>query len=210
MAGCREFQRVADRRGLEELRARHHHLKRYLPKFLQLPFQGGPGTELLLEAITYARRLHAGEHAGLGADAPTGFAAGIWCQAVKTSEGNAPDLRSWELALAFAIRDALRSGDLYLAESRHHVSFWNLVQSSEQWAERRASAYIELSLATEPEHVLDRLRTERFCKELCVNGSSNWFLFSVVVISGVSRSELKRAGGRAASRQLAPPCGRMW
>jgi len=160
MAGCREFQRVADRRGLEELRARHHHLKRYLPKFLQLPFQGGPGTELLLEAITYARRLHAGEHAGLGADAPTGFAAGIWCQAVKTSEGNAPDLRSWELALAFAIRDALRSGDLYLAESRHHVSFWNLVQSSEQWAERRASAYIELSLATEPEHVLDRLRTE--------------------------------------------------
>jgi TnpA family transposase len=160
MAGCREFQTVAERRGLEELRARHHHLKRYLPKFLRLPFQGAPGNEPLLEALTYARKLHVGELAALGADAPTAFASGIWCQAVLPRDGNAPDLRSWELALAFAIRDALRSGDLYLAESRHHVSFWNLVQTSEQWAERRASAYIELSLPTEPEHLLDRLRTE--------------------------------------------------
>ncbi|MCC7377379.1 MAG: DUF4158 domain-containing protein [Verrucomicrobiales bacterium] len=160
LAGCREFQRVADRRGLEELRARHHHLKRYLPKFLQLPFRGGPGTEPLLEAITYARKLHAGEYAALGSDAPSGFATGIWCHAVKTSDGGTPDLRSWELALAFAVRDALRSGDIYLAESRHHVSFWNLVQSSEQWAERRAGAYVELSLPMEPEQVLDRLRTE--------------------------------------------------
>ena len=39
----------------------------------------------------------------------------------------------------------------------------------------------------------------RFCKELCVNGFSFWFLFSVVVISRASRSELERAGGRAAS-----------
>ena len=40
---------------------------------------------------------------------------------------------------------------------------------------------------------------DRFCKELCVNGFSFWFLFSVVVISRASRSELERAGGRAAS-----------
>ena len=36
------------------------------------------------------------------------------------------------------MRDALRSGDLYLEESRHHVSFWNLVHGTERWERERA------------------------------------------------------------------------
>ena len=46
------------------------------------------------------------------------------------------------------------------------------------------------------------------CKEICVNVFSVWFLFSVLVISGALDSELKLAGGRPVSRQLAPLCGR--
>jgi hypothetical protein len=58
------------------------------------------------------------------------------------------------------VRDALRSGDLYLEESRHHVSFWNLVHSAERWERERAAAYVELALPPEPAAALDRLRTE--------------------------------------------------
>src|SRR5579864_678970 len=36
------------------------------------------------------------------------------------------------------------------------------------------------------------------------------FGFLGLVLFRVFDSELKRAGGRAASPQLAPPCGRMW
>jgi hypothetical protein len=32
------------------------------------------------------------------------------------------DRRTWELGLAVAVRDGLRSGDVYLPESRRHVS----------------------------------------------------------------------------------------
>jgi len=45
-------------------------------------------------------------------------------------------------------------------ESRHHVSFWNLVQVPEQWAAARARAYQEMGLPAEPGHALERLRTE--------------------------------------------------
>ncbi len=159
ITGCRELQRLNDRGLLDALRARHNGLKRYLPAFLQLPFQGEPGTEPLLAAIALARQIHADERT-LGADAPVDFATGMWRRALAGGSGRAPDGRTWELALAFAVRDALRSGDLYLAESRHHVSFWNLVQNPEQWTTQRAQAYVELNLPTEGDYAIERLRSE--------------------------------------------------
>jgi len=156
IVGCRELQRLTERGEFEALRLRHHTLKRYLPGFLRLPFEGGPGTEPLIEAIEHARALHDEGTTDLGEDPPTEFATGLW----KRGLARKLDVRSWELALAFAIRDALRSGDLYLADSRHHVSFWNLVQGPEQWAAARARAYREMGLPAEPGHALERLRTE--------------------------------------------------
>jgi TnpA family transposase len=160
ITGCRELQRLNDRGLLDALRARHQGLKRYLPAFLRLPFEGEPGMEPLLAAIALARKLHSDERTALGADAPVDFATGMWRRALAVGEGRAPDRRTWELALAFAVRDALRSGDLYLAESRHHVSFWNLVQSTEQWTTQRTQAYVELKLPTEADHAIERLRAE--------------------------------------------------
>lgn len=154
---CRALERLTDRGQLEELRARHHMLKRYLPRFLRLPLEGEPGTEALRAAIARARELHAGDRHELGDDAPIGFATGFWHHALAGGDG---DVRTWELALAFSVRDALRSGDLYLAESRHHVSFWNLVQGSEEWAAQRETAYANLHVPTEADLALELLRRE--------------------------------------------------
>jgi hypothetical protein len=52
------------------------------------------------------------------------------------------------------------SGDLYLPESRHHVSFWNLVHGPEAWAETRERAYAALALPTEPSDALERVRKD--------------------------------------------------
>ena len=67
---------------------------------------------------------------------------------------------TWELALAVGVRDALRSGGLYLPESRRHVSFWNLVYDEQRWAEQREQAYGELALPKEADGVLERLSQE--------------------------------------------------
>lgn len=156
--GCRELQRLTDRGPLDALRARHHTLKRYFPHFVRLPFAAEPGNEPLLDAIGFARKLHESGRTDLsdGAAAPLEFAAGIWKRAL----AGGVDVRTWELALAFAMRDALRSGDLYLAESRHHISFWNLVQGPEQWTTGRARAYAEMHLSPDPHDALRRLTVE--------------------------------------------------
>ena len=42
------------------------------------------------------------------------------------------------------IKDALRSGDLYLPQSKHHVSFWDLTLSDTRWQEVKTSACDDL------------------------------------------------------------------
>ena len=156
---CRAFQRFEDRGYLDHLRSRHPHLKRYLPALLHLPFQGAPGTAILLRAMEIARQVHADELKGLPDSVPLQFVPGGWRRALFRKDGRI-DQPLWEIALAFAVRDALRSGDLYLSESRHHVSFWNLVYDANRWTEERPQAYLDLNLPREGNEVLIRLQVE--------------------------------------------------
>ena len=66
----------------------------------------------------------------------------------------------WEIALAFAVRDALRAGDLYLPESRHHVSFSNLIYGDRHWQQERSDAYRELNMPFQADQVFPQLRAE--------------------------------------------------
>jgi len=144
---------------VDELRARHHHLKRYLTRFVALPFNGERGTAPLLAALKIARRMAAGELVRLPADAPTGFVPAAWRSVLRDAKERV-DMRVWELALAFAVSEALRSGDLYLPESRQHVSFWNLVYGADKWKDRREAAYVELQLPPQPNAALATLQGE--------------------------------------------------
>ena len=157
---CRNLNELTEYGYLDELGARHAHLKRYLPQFLALPFRAERGgADPLLAAIDLSRKLEAGEFDQLPTDAPIQFVPSSWRVALLDGRDR-PDRKLWELALAFAVRDALRSGDLYLAESRHHISFWNLVYATDQWSAKREHAYEELSMPSEVDKMIERLRTE--------------------------------------------------
>jgi TnpA family transposase len=156
---CRTWQRLEERGFVDELRARYPHLKRYLPTFLTLPFAATPGMQPLLTDLDLARQLHAGDLKAVPDDAPLQFVPAAWRRALWQESGQL-DRRVWELALAFAVRDALRAGDLYLAESRHHVSFWNLVYDDRRWQEERHQAYVMLDLPSDADRALDRLHSE--------------------------------------------------
>ncbi|GEM_PF-6928226 len=47
-----------------------------------------------------------------------------------------------------------------MPESRHHVSFWNLVYDERQWAQKRRGAYEQLSLFHEADAVVTKLCEE--------------------------------------------------
>ncbi|HEY2734808.1 MAG TPA: hypothetical protein VGI70_12525, partial [Polyangiales bacterium] len=140
--------------------ARHSWLKKYLPGFLRLPFQGGDGTTALLEAITHARNCY-DDGRPVGTGAPIQFVKGFWAKAIDmTMLRSAPDGRVWELALAFETDEALRRGDLFLARSRDHRSFWDLVHSPVRWSMERDQAYVAMQLSPQAEDALAGLRAE--------------------------------------------------
>lgn len=159
LSSCRMFQQMEEQGYLNELQTRHSHLKRYLPAFLDLPFRAESGMGALLEALDLARKLKTGQIKELPPHTPTQFISTTWRVALVQNNGQInPSV--WEIGLAFALRDALRSGDLYLPASRHHVSFWNLVYDQARWSREREQAYRELHLPIQADHALERLQKE--------------------------------------------------
>lgn len=154
-AACRAFHRLEERGHLDAMLARYGTLRQYLPAFVALPFQAAVGSGSLMAAITILRELDAGTRETVEPDDPHRFVPAAWRPFLV--EKRKVDRRIWEISLAFALRDALRAGNLFLAESREHVSFWNLVDDERRWQETRDEAYGRLDLPTQPEAFLDKV-----------------------------------------------------
>jgi TnpA family transposase len=159
---CRAYERLEERGHLDAMLARYGTLRQYLPAFLSLPFQTAPGSETLLTAIESLRRLDAGRRDALTRDDPHGFVPAEWRPylVVGGKRGNHLDRPIWEISLAFAVRDALRAGSLFLTESRDHVSFWNLVYDDGSWRQTREQAYQRLDLPTDGRTFLAKITAE--------------------------------------------------
>ena len=157
VAVCTERHRVEERGEIDALRARYSGLRRYLPAFYALPFQGEPGSNAILSGLDIVRQLDAGTRTALPQHAPTAFVPGKFRPALHHADGTL-DRRTWELGLAVAVRDGLRSGDVFLPESRRHVSFPHLVYDPTRWQHERDEAYTELQLPQEPDDFCARLQ----------------------------------------------------
>jgi len=153
-AACRAFERLEERGHLDAMLSRYSTLRQYLPSFLTLPFQAAAGSEPLLRAIDIARALD-GTRGPLTADDPHGFVQADW-QPYLIENGKL-DRRIWEISLAFAVRNALRAGSLFLPKSRDHVSFWSLVHDDRSWQASRTQAYQALGLPVDPHSFLGKI-----------------------------------------------------
>jgi len=137
------FKKLEERGYGDQLLARYPSLRKYFAQFILLPFQAAQGSESLMLSIEIVRKLDSGELKKLPADAPFLFIPKELRQALKDVSENI-NRNAWELGLALAIKDALRSGDLYLPQSGQHVSFWNLIMNDSSWKETREATYTEL------------------------------------------------------------------
>jgi len=107
-------------------------LRKYFAVFLHLPFAAEQGNDSLLHAIDIIRQLDAGTLKRVSLTVLTGFVPRELRRALKDQTGQI-NRNAWETDLALAIKDALRSGDLYLPKSKQHVSFWELTFSEPRW-----------------------------------------------------------------------------
>jgi TnpA family transposase len=156
VSDCRALGRVELFGYAEALESRLSHLNRYQPRFFELPFEAQRGAEPILNAVDVVRRLHRGELDSLPADAPTAFVDPDLRTAIKRGE-QALRWHTWQIAVGLGVRDHLRSGDLYLSESRKHGQFWNLVYEQAQWEQERQQGYALLSLPTSADAALQHL-----------------------------------------------------
>lgn len=122
------------------MRNRYPRLRKYFSEFLLLPFEGKPGTDPLLKGISIIRQLDEGAITRLPEDAPVQFVPKELMLSLRDKTGRIQH-NTWEIGLAIAIREALRSGDLYLPQSKQHISFWDLILDDHRWEETKKLFY---------------------------------------------------------------------
>lgn len=137
------FKRLEERGYGDILLARYPSLRKYFADFIHLPFKAKPGTEPLLKAINLIRQLDDGGLKKLSDDVPTCFIPKELRRSLKSKDGKV-QRNAWELGVAMAMKEALRSGDLFVPKSKQHISFWDLMLNQHRWHDTREVAYGDL------------------------------------------------------------------
>lgn len=135
---------------------RYGSMRKYFAEFLKLPFKAEKGTGRLLKAIEILKKLDNGQLKDIPTDAPVGF-LGKRLHRCLYDENNCLKRNAWELGVAMAMKEALKSRDLYIPQSVKHVSFWDLIYKNSEWLKRKIKAYEELRLKQDPNEAMDLL-----------------------------------------------------
>ena len=144
---CSEFERLERHGLLDKLQSKYANVRRDCRSCVDLPFAAESGSESMLDHLALRRQLHRGELKPLPPDADTSFVPVPWRGSLQSSEPRRR--RTWEIALALSRKDALRSGDVFVPDSRRHVSFWHLCDDEPAWQAMRESAFDPLGLPTD-------------------------------------------------------------
>ena len=97
-------------------------MRRYAPEFLDvLKLRVAPAAKDVLAAIEVLRGMNTNNARKVPADAPTGFIKPRWQKLVMTDTGI--DRRYYELCVLSELKNALRSGDIWVQGSRQFKDF---------------------------------------------------------------------------------------
>src|SRR6266566_7964331 len=144
---CVTFERLERHGLLDTLHGKYPNFRRYFRAFVDLPFAAEPGSEDLLASLALLRQLNSGEVKELPLDVELSFVPAAWRSSMQV--GHSRRRWTWEMALALALKDALRRGDVFLPDSRRHVSFWHLCYDEPTWQQTRETAVNTLGLPPE-------------------------------------------------------------
>ncbi|GAA4367485.1 Tn3-like element ISPa38 family transposase [Hymenobacter saemangeumensis] len=128
-------------------------LRRYAPAFLAaLPLRAAPAARSLLAAIEVLRSLNATGSRKLPTDAPTAFISKRWQKLVVTAEGL--DRRYYELCALAELKNALRSGDVWVVGSRQFKDFEEYLVPAQPFAALLEAGELPLAVEADGEHYL--------------------------------------------------------
>lgn len=128
-------------------------LRRYVPELLDvLTLRAAPAAKDVLDAIEVLRGMNTDNVRKVPADAPTGFIKTRWAKLVFADDGI--DRRYYELCALSELKNALRSGDVWVHGSRQFKDFDEYLVPAEQFATLQLANELPLSVATDCDRYL--------------------------------------------------------
>ena len=132
-------------------------LRRYAPEFLDvLKLRAAPAAKDVLDAIEVLRGMNSDKARKVPADAPIDFIKPRWQKLVMTDIGI--DRRYYELCALSEMKNALRSGDIWVQGSRQFKDFEDYLVPPAKFASLKQASELPLTVATDCDPYLhDRL-----------------------------------------------------
>jgi hypothetical protein len=128
-------------------------IRRYAPAFLNaFRFKAAPAAQAILEAVETLRAMNADNLRKVPADAPTGFVRKRWETLVFSDAGI--DRRFYELCALAELKNALRSGDIWVQGSRQFKDFDEYLIPSERFNALLEAKRLPLVVGTDCEAYL--------------------------------------------------------
>lgn len=142
---------------LHEIGDHYATLRRYVPAFLEvLKLRAAPAAADVLEAIDTIRAMDSDGARKVPADAPTKFIKPRWKPLVFTDAGL--DRRYYELCALSELKNALRSGDIWVQGSRQYKDFDDYLLPAEKFEAIRQENLLPLPITTDCERYLAERR----------------------------------------------------
>ena len=156
-ASIDEAQQLAQPAGfdfLHRMRDSYPTVRRYSPAFLNtLDLHAAPAAQPLMDAIDVLRQISVNNTRKLPMDAPTHFIKRRWSKLVLSPTGIDP--RYYELCALSELKNALRSGDIWVQGSRQFKDFDDYLIPLAQFKEMQQQDGLSLPIPIDSKHYLD-------------------------------------------------------
>lgn len=139
-----EFKYLSEKGYADILISHYPSLRKYFSDFLNLPFEAEAGSEELIKAIEIVRGLDSGTLKQIPEDAPISFIPSELKPILRTRNGKL-NRNAWEMGLALAIKENMRSGNLFIPKSKQYLSFWKMLLESKHWEKDRENIYTHIN-----------------------------------------------------------------
>ncbi|WP_449103113.1 Tn3 family transposase [Pseudomonas extremaustralis] len=130
-------------------------LRRYTPAFLEvLQLRAAPAAQRVLDAIQQLREMNAYNLRKVPSDAPTAFIKPRWKPLVITPEGI--DRRFYEICVLSELKNALRSGDIWVKGSRQFRDFEDYLLPPAKFAALKKEQALPLAINPNSDQYLEK------------------------------------------------------
>ena len=151
---CEQIARPFDDSYFDLLATRYGNLRQFAPRFLEaFDWRTGDEQSDLIDAVKIMRDLNASGQRKIPNDAPVDFIPKKWLPYVIDEESRC-HRRYYELCLLWQMREALRSGNLWVEGSRRYTDPESYLIPQEKWNDLRPEACALMKISVKP---LERL-----------------------------------------------------